>query len=153
MTRADPAFKAACRRFGVSPEVMAAIITVESGWDSWAYRYEPAFEYLYKIEDTAKDSGITQTSMRVLQKSSFGLCQLMGARALELGLKGSPAQLFDPATNLEFGCRHFLTLMARYDDRSDQIAAYNAGSARREPLTGLYVNHKYVTKVLTALGK
>jgi soluble lytic murein transglycosylase-like protein len=153
VTRSDPAFKAACRRFGVEADLMAAIITVESGWDPWAYRYEPAFEWLYKPEEMAKASGITLTSMRVLQKSSFGLCQLMGARALELGLKGSPAKLFDEATNLEFGCRHFATLMARYDDRSDQIAAYNAGSARREPLTGLYVNQIYVTKVLSALGK
>lgn len=143
---------AQAKRFGVDPKLVQALVTVESAWDEWAYRYEPAYAYLFKPEDFAKALGISKESERCFQKTSFGLMQIMGAAAREHGFSGQLGRLFIPETNLEYGIKHLLTLAQRYEKIEDQIAAYNAGSAKTDALTGAYRNQRYVDKVLKAYG-
>ena len=87
---------------------------------------------------------------RVGQMCSWGLMQVMGAVAREYGFKGYFPQLCDPVVGLRYGCLHVTKFRAKYGQWSDVIAAYNAGSPRREPTNPWsYVNQFYVNKVLT----
>ena len=85
------------------------------------------------------------------QMTSWGLMQVMGAVARELGHTGPLSDLLDPPTGLFYGCLHLRRFRAKYDIWPDVIAAYNAGSPRRVAgQIGPYVNQSYVDKVLAA---
>ncbi len=140
------------KRFGVDPLLVQALITVESNWDEWAYRFEPNYLYLFKAKEFAVKDAVSLASETSFQKTSFGLMQVMGAVAREHGLEGSLGRLFIPEINMEYGIRLLLSLKRRYERLQDQIAAYNAGSAKTDALTGQYRNQRYVDKVLRAYG-
>lgn len=147
------AIKATCERFGVSPELVTAMVSVESSFDPWAYRFEPEFAYTLHIPEHAKANHITAASERTLQKSSFGLMQVMGGTARWLGFKGPLPQLFEPAASLEYGVRYIVWLQGRYrNDVPAVIAAYNAGGARRGA-QGKFKNQEHVDKVLAELAR
>jgi soluble lytic murein transglycosylase-like protein len=83
----------------------------------------------------------------MLQKTSFGLMQVMGAVFREYGFEGWLSQIVtSPELQLEFGCKHLSKKIRRYGKESG-IAAYNAGSPRRKP-DGKFVNQYYVDNVL-----
>lgn len=136
----------------VSSGVIAAIVTVESAWNPWAMRHEPGFSYVKDVDRHAKLSRITKDTERVLQRTSFGLMQLMGGTARHLGFTGPLATLLDPEINAHWGIAYFQRLTRQYDLVSDQIAAYNAGIAKRNS-HGLYVNQSYVEKVSKAIAE
>lgn len=144
------AFIRLCRKYGVDRRVVAGIVSVESSGNPLAFRYEPGYLYLYKPKDFARALSQTVESETTLQRSSFGLMQIMGAVAREKGFSDYLPRLFEPDLNLEYGVRHFAGYLKRYGKLEDAIAAYNAGTVRREPLTGMYVNQLYVGKVLDA---
>ncbi len=61
------------------------------------------------------------------QRTSLGLMQIMGAVARERGFKGPRlTDLLDPASGLEWGCKHLAALCRRFDFE-DAITAYNGG--------------------------
>jgi soluble lytic murein transglycosylase-like protein len=151
MERTDPRLLAQCSRFRVDPELIAAFIQVESSGDQYAFRYEPNFRHVYKVAEFARIHRIPELSEQMGQKTSFGLMQIMGGTARWLGFIMPLPLLFDPSTNLEYGIRYLLTLQRRYDSVEDQIAAYNAGSARKDA-SGLYENQRYVDKVRNVLS-
>jgi len=77
------------------------------------------------------------------QQTSWGLMQIMGATARERGFRGWLTELCDPATNLEWGCRHLRWMIDHDDDYGirasdnttmphlpDLAAAWNGGKAR-----------------------
>ena len=83
------------------------------------------------------------------QQTSVGLMQFMFATARERGLQGRFAELFDPAVNLEWGCRHLRWMIDhnnayglpdpyRPTKPEDLAAAWNGGKARLErcPICG-----------------
>jgi soluble lytic murein transglycosylase-like protein len=102
-------------------------------------RYEPTYRWL--VGDKLNMS-LTE---RHTQMCSWGLMQVMGGTARELGLTGYLSQLCDPETGVQYGCRYLRRLFERYQIWDDAIAAYNAGSPRRVGPT--YVNQGYVDKV------
>lgn len=130
----------------VPANLLAAIVQTESSNNKWACRFEPHYKYLFKTKDHAKENGITEATETVMQMTSFGLCQLMGAVARELGLKGPIFQLLDEKTNLEYCAKLLKRLAGKYKERNDIIAAYNAGSPIKG-LNGVYRNQQYVDKV------
>lgn len=136
----------------VSLPLIEAIITVESAWNPWALRLEPTFSYVLDAEKHAKFSNITVATERALQRMSFGLMQLMGGTARALGFIGPLATLLDPESNVHWGLRYFVRLAQKYPLVTDQIAAYNAGSPRRD-VGGLYLNQAYVEKVSNVLAQ
>ncbi len=150
MDKASKAFLDLCARFKVDSTVFAAIISVESSWRTYAFRYEPGFYYTENVEKMARAHGITEASERVLQKSSFGLSQIMGGTARSIGYRGTLTALFQPETNLEWGLKYFAFNAKRYTQVTDMIAAYNAGSAKKD-IAGKYFNQDYVDKVLAAM--
>lgn len=141
--------KLAAAKHGLEPALVVAICEVESGFNPLAARHEPSFRWIVKNPD--KPAACTLATEINLQKTSFGLMQIMGATARDLGLKGWITILVDPETSLEWGCRYLAKLKARYGSQGTDavIAAYNAGSPIIE--NGRYLNQSYVDKVKAAM--
>ena len=74
------------------------------------------------------------------------------AVAREHGFKGWLTELCQDAIGIEYGCKHLSTFHRKYEEESDMIAAYNAGSARKTK-GGMYVNQAYVNKVHQVLER
>ena len=128
----SPEIIALARRIGVShgiePQLVCAVIEQESAWNSWAVRYEPAFlsRYVAPLYTTGKLSA-TEAYTRAM---SWGLMQVMGQVAREHGFaEPSLAELCDPATGVEFGCRILAARLARSKgDVPAALLAWNGGS-------------------------
>lgn len=146
----------AARQHGLPPEFVHAIVDVESEGNPWAVRYEPAFfdRYIASNQPRPVAPCSFATELR-LRATSFGLMQIMGQVAREVGFDGAfLTALCDPETGLEFGCRHLARLAQRH--RADVgwegvAAAYNAGSPRRKA-DGRWINEDYVEKIEKAGG-
>lgn len=135
----------------IPANLLAAIVQVESNGDPMACRFEKDYKYLYETKVNAKENQITETTEMMLQMTSWGLTQIMGAVGRELGLKGSILQLIDPEVNLTYCAKLLKRLASRHTERNDIIASYNAGSPVRT-LDGKYRNQGYVDKVNAALA-
>ena len=130
----------------VPANIIAAIVQTESSGNPQSVRFEPHYKYLFKTRENAQDNRITEATETVMQMTSFGLTQIMGAVARELGLKGSIFQLLEPKTNLTYCALLLKRLAKKYSQKDDLIAAYNAGSAVKG-LDGRFKNQQYVDKV------
>lgn len=93
-------------RHGVDPLLVCSIIRCESGWDT----------------HVTSDAG------------AVGLMQIMPSTSGELAEYGlvdagvyDPANLEDPATNIEYGCAYLQQLSSVLGSTDEVIAAYNAG--------------------------
>ena len=137
--------KSAASRRSLPWELVYAICQVESSLNPSAIRHEPHYRWLVGDNETMSPTE------RQDQMTSWGLMQVMGAVARELGHTGPLSDLLDPPTGLFYGCLHLRRFRAKYDIWPDVIAAYNAGSPRRVAgQIGPYVNQSYVDKVLAA---
>lgn len=137
--------KSAASRRSLPWELVYAICQVESSLNPSAIRHEPRYRWLVGDNETMSPTE------RQDQMTSWGLMQVMGAVARELGHTGPLSDLLDPPTGLFYGCLHLRRFRAKYDIWPDVIAAYNAGSPRRVAgQIGPYVNQSYVDKVLAA---
>lgn len=141
------------KQFGLDQRLFAAIITVESAWRSYAVRFEPNFDLSgieADIPHMAKENAVTQDTERMLLKFSWGLGQVMGATARWCGFFGPLPQLCEPYVGALWAARYLERLVKKYPNRTDAIAAYNAGSPRFTK-SKEYVNQAYVDKVLKHL--
>lgn len=136
----------AAKASGVSPLLAVAVCEVESAGDNYAMRYEPNWKYAFEVEKFAKLNRITAETERQLQCFSFGLMQVMGTVARELGHMGPLVKLTDPYIGAKYGCLKLAKLSAVLKSTDDVIAAYNAGSPKMTA-DGKYVNQHYVDKV------
>jgi len=108
---------------GLDGALVCAVVEQESNWAPWAIRYEPAFEKRY-VEPLGL--GPTETVARSI---SWGLMQLMGESAREMGFNGKLASLCDPDNGLDWGCRHLKTkLDAHSGDVTAGLLAWNGGA-------------------------
>lgn len=139
------------KELGLEWRVIDAIIHIESSWNPWACRYERQFTYLQEPEKGAKKARTSLDTEKTLQKCSWGLMQIMGGTARWLGYTGPLTALCDPEVGMHWGMIFFQHLCSEYIKLDDQIAAYNAGSVRRNA-DGEYVNQAYVDKVLAVLS-
>ena len=132
-------------------EMVLAIVQVESGWDSFRVRYEPGWRYgTYFAREHADRNGITSDTEDILQRFSWGLMQIMGAVAREIGYNGHLTALCDPILGTRYGCKKLRQCYEKYADETAAIAAYNAGSAQKTQ-GGMYVNQRYVDRVYAAM--
>lgn len=138
------------RRLVEDPDLVIAISGVESNWNTMAMRYEPKWKYFYRPEVYAKKLYITQDTEKQLQMFSYGICQIMGSVARELGFDGPLPQLLVPEFGIEFSVKKIIALRKKYPDLGDIISSYNQGSPRKNP-DGSYVNQAYVDKVMKNL--
>ena len=122
------------------PEVLVcAIIEQESGWNTWAIRYEPAFfdRYIVPLNLGAP----TEERARAF---SWGLMQTMGQVAREHGFKGPLSALCNPENGLDIGCKVFAAkLDAARGDVDRALLAWNGGGAPDYPKQVLARMAKY----------
>ena len=116
--------KQTAQRHGLDPRLVCAVIEQESSWNTYAMRYEPAFcsQYVIKIP------GLTPTQ-QVARSISWGLMQVMGQTAWELGYRGDFPALCVPLNGIEFGCRKLAPEIAKANgDLQRALRSYNGGA-------------------------
>ncbi len=128
--------------------IIMGIIETESGFNPYAARYEPNYRWLVSPERYYRYYTTNPETEVILQKTSLGLMQLMGANYRKLGYTRPLTAVFeDIDAQIRYGIKFFLNLYRKYQTVLAAIAAYNAGSPRKTQ-TGRYVNQKYVDTVL-----
>ena len=153
MNNFDPLIQSAARLHGLPVRLVKAIVEVESGGNPWAVRYEPMFYSRYiqgkGVRGIFPCSNATEERLRA---HSFGLMQIMGATAREVGFQSAYlTELCEPDVNLEWCCRYLSGLVKKHGGVEPAVAAYNAGSPRKG-IDGRWVNQAYVDKVRKAGG-
>jgi len=131
-------------------KLIGAIVMAESAGLPFATRFEPHWKYFHHVRSHAERLGVTPETEQVHQATSWGLMQVMGGVIRELGFMGHLPELTDETLNLKFGCLKIKQIAQRYSEKSDIIAAYNAGSVIKTP-GRMYKNQSYVDKVSTYL--
>jgi len=141
--------------YDIDPKLIAAIIRKESSWKPYAYRIEPGFWKRYlsgikRIFYSTPEKDEDWLKYPDIVSASYGLMQVMLSTAMEMGFRFTfPFELFDPSTNIKWGCAYLRKLYKRYGDWNDAIASYNQGDNRKRVNDGEYVNQeKYVDVVL-----
>lgn len=140
-------------RFRLDQDLVRAICFVESSFDPSATRFEPAWSYFINVTDYAHALEIDRTVEEKNQATSWGLMQVMGSVARELGFADRLEGLLIPELGLFYGCKKLAALARRKSCNGEEesiIASYNAGGVRRTP-GGLFVNQRYVDRVCQRL--
>ncbi len=118
--------KAKAEKHQIDPALLCALAHHESNnWKPWAIRYEPAFYGRYISHMTMISA--TEKQARAF---SYGLCQVMGQTARELGFSGDYlTELCDPAINLDFAARKLKQCLGRANgDVRQGLLFYNGGA-------------------------
>src|SRR5580692_2027545 len=127
----------------LEPALVCAVIEQESAWNPWAVRYEPGFlsHYVAPLYTAGK---LTATEAYT-RSMSWGLMQIMGQTARELGFSGkSLTELCDPATGVKFGCQLLASKLTRaHDDVSAALLAWNGGGNAGYPTEVLARTRNY----------
>jgi len=131
--------KTVAKRHVLDPALICAIVEQESDWQTFSIRYEPAFQKRYV--DPLNLGNYTEVMAR---STSWGLMQLMGQCAREMGFSDKIASLCDPFTGLEWGCKHFAR---KYDaanaDVQKALLLWNGGGNAQYPQQVLDRVNKY----------
>lgn len=128
-------------------KVIAAATMVESSGNPFVTRYEDHYRWTLDCAKYARQNGIREADEEHFQKTSWGFLQIMGGVARELGYYGPLTRLAEPSTGLHWGSKKLALCLKKYGNLADAIAAYNAGSPRKED-DGSYVNQRHVDRFL-----
>ena len=130
--------KQTATKYGLDPALVCAVCEQESSWNTWAARCEPRFKARYIDPLNLPD---TEAWLRSI---SFGLMQLMGEGARELGYKGPLVQLCDPAIGLVLGCQWLAKKLASAGgDVAKALLLWNGGANLDYPNQVLARKAKY----------
>jgi hypothetical protein len=138
--------KKQCEIVGVNYRLMMAIIEVESSWEPYAVRYEKDSSSAAQPEYLAKINGTTRETEMQLQKFSWGIGQILGATARNIGMRGPMPSLCNTEIGAFWSAMYLKKLCCRYPTLADQISAYNGGSSLKRS-DGTYANAEYISKV------
>lgn len=106
----------------LDPSLVCAICEQESEWNVWAIRYELEFDKKYVAPHS-----FARTE-EIARSTSWGLMQLMGETAREIGFIQSLPSLCDPFTGLEWGCRFLAQkLSLAKGDTNKALLLWNGG--------------------------
>lgn len=136
--------------YGLDPDLVLAVIQIESGGKTWATRYEPHWKWFKDVPKWAKELSQSEETERVAQATSYGLMQVMGAVCREMNFRGYLTQVCITEVGIRCGCMKLQSLFKKYEVQDDAIAAYNQGDNRKSPV-GKYMNQSYVDKINAAL--
>jgi soluble lytic murein transglycosylase-like protein len=144
--------KAFSAEFLVNPRMALAIVYQESAGDTYAARVEEdlVLRWVFPAMN-AKKHRITMTTEITFQKTSWGLMQVLGVVARELGYDEQLPKLTVPNVGLRWGIKNIAKLQGRYLQYTDIIAAYNAGSPKK--VEGKYKNQEYVDSVMKHMAE
>ncbi len=134
-------------QYQMDPHLIGAIIHQESRGRSCAMRYEEDYRYLKDPVRLAKEMNLDPNEEETNQKTSYGLMQIMGGLARDLGYKGDLAKLCNPRLNLRLGARQLKVLHKRFGSVELALAAYNSGTPQFTK-SGKLKNERYVQSVL-----
>lgn len=163
---------------GLSPDVVMAVIQVESGERRYAFRPEPDYGYLWDnrnkkpfrkltreeaasefppddFTDIVGATGANASHEWWGQQISWGYMQVMGAVAREFGFKERYLpHLMEPGYNLEYGCA-LLGALLRWanGDVTSALAAYNGGRVGNRPEDNPKRNQAYVNRVMSEMRR
>lgn len=125
------------------PELICGQIERESTWNPWQIRYEDGF-YTKYIEKMIASHELTDPTEERARAFSWGLMQVMGEVAREMGYTDHLAQLCDPATGIEVGCRALAHKIATNEGNlADALLAYNGGGNKQYPAEVFALAEKY----------
>lgn len=128
-------------KYLIDNALICALIEHESdGWKMYAIRFEPGFYSKY-IEQL---KGLTATEAYA-RSFSWGLMQIMGQTARELGFQGKfLAELCDPDIGIDYGCKKLRHCLDRHpNDEKAALLEYNGGSNSNYPNLVLQYRSKY----------
>jgi type IV secretion system protein VirB1 len=134
----------------VAPSTMAAIVRVESGGKPYAINVNGAHKLQRQPRDREEATSWTEWLVARGYSVDMGLAQINSGNLARLGL--TPAQLFDPCTNLKAGAKilteNYLGAARQYGGGQTALkaalSAYNTGNYRAGLANG------YVAKVAAA---
>jgi len=131
--------------------IVRAMVMHESvGGVPHAARFEQGFydRYIKPLKDVSRPTGCSAATERILRATSFGLMQVMGQTARELGFGGWLTELTVPAVGLEWGCRYLRKMADNFlaDGGWPMVMrAYNGGPGDKgnlaSPYPGLILQH------------
>lgn len=128
------------RLYGLDGALVCAVIEQESQWDTYAIRFEPAFEarYIHPALPAAP------TTEEIAKAMSFGLMQVMGEVARERGFKGRfLSSLCDSEIGVPIGCAYLKHIMDNHGgDVAASLQRWNGGS-----------NPNYAAEVMARMPK
>jgi len=109
-------------QLGLDPALVCAIVEQESLWNQYALRAEPAFDERYE-----KPLHLTPTE-EWARSMSWGLMQVMGESAREVGYAGSFPMLCAANVGLRVGCQWLaLKLKEASGDVDRALLLWNGG--------------------------
>lgn len=156
---------------GLDHRLVTAVVLVESGGNQFAWNPEPVYRYFWDVKHGRPFRAVTPDELRSerppadfptlagdpdqewwAQQASWGLMQVMGAVARELGFQGPYlTQLCSAQTNLGYGCRKLnADLKWSGGDLEKALMAYNGGRGSAVKRTALV--QRYAAKVLKQLA-
>lgn len=122
------------KKYNLKSEIVAQVILQESGGNPYAFRYEPAFfdKYLEnKLPYTLGgefNAEISINSEIRFRAFSFGLMQIMGQTAREMGFQGYLPELYEAEKNIDLGCKILRRNLDEFNnDYKLALSAYNSG--------------------------
>lgn len=143
----------AAKRYNLTVEIIAALIMTESSGKPNAQRYEPEFKKRYLDGKEPEElpgywpKGVNHDEEIAARATSWGLMQLMGQVARELGFREVPLgkSLCDPATNIDLGCKLFRKFLNIYGQNLRlALLRWNGGANKTYP-------DKVLAKINTAV--
>lgn len=133
---------------GLDRFLLTAQVIHESGGIPWATRFERGYRWTFPPSEPRTIVAIPPCSSdteEVCQKTSWGLLQIMGATARELGYREPflSRLAVDASIALDLGCQYLLRQIDRHGGVERALAAYNAGSPTLEAM------ERYAIPILT----
>ena len=114
--------KTVAQTFGLESTLVCAVCEQESDWNPRATRYESAFREKYIDRLGLSDEESTQRS------TSFGLMQIMGQVAREMGFQDNLELLLTPEIGLSWGCRFLETRLQHTEGNVEEaLLLWNGG--------------------------
>ena len=141
------------RQADLPPEMILAIIDTESDGNPYAATYHANYSWINM--QTKRPADCHPNTESVLQRTAWGLMQIMGATARNIGFEGWLTELTDPERNIVVGIECLAGLSEKYLEShgiDGVIAAYNAGSPKKTA-DGKYRNQAYVDEVKSLMLK
>uniref|UniRef100_A0A6H1ZYQ5 Putative transglycosylase n=1 Tax=viral metagenome TaxID=1070528 RepID=A0A6H1ZYQ5_9ZZZZ len=126
----------AARGYSLPANIVAGVVAQESAGNRKALRAEPNYLWLWGDdpgEKLGRPPGESEATEWYCQRLSWGLMQIMGAVARELGFRGDFGDLFEPEINLGLGCKYLAWCFKREKgDVFNALQRYNGGGGKTE---------------------
>lgn len=128
MSNFDAIIKKIADEYNLDWLLVKAVCIKESSLDTWKIRFEPSWKFRFKPEVFSQKNNVSLETEINCQKTSWGLMQVMGTVARELGFYEDLPKLLQPQNGIFYGCKKLSALIKRHNDLPTALAAYNAGS-------------------------